>query len=348
MKNSLGELALSRDNHFQLLRLCAAGGVFVSHCFPLAGFGATGKAALLGFISLNVFFIVSGFLITRSFFARSDPVSFIRSRILRIYPALIVAVLFCVFLIGPAFTNQEWSDYFSDPAIYDYLIKNSFLFWPGIPESLPGVFLDSAYRPIVNAPLWSLPYEVWCYTALFVSAMLLGAKKAPRLYFSLVGLVFVFFFGVFALNYSLNTTEYAVWLGKDAYRLGAMFMLGMLFYSLKNHIRISLVYAALIVVAIAVADQINATLYAVVAYAGLGYLVMCFAYAVKGPLLRFNSLGDYSYGIYIFGYPVQQAVEHIAPDLSLPVYFLVSLSITFLCAAFSWHLIEKRALLLKS
>jgi len=345
--NTLSEYSGSRDNNHQLIRFGAATGVFISHCFALAGFGATGKPALIGFISLNVFFIISGFLVTKSFIDRPSHWSYVRARALRIFPALLVAVLFSTYIIGLTFTNLPAWDFFSNIKVHVYALKNFILFIPDIPNQLPGVFLDSKYKPIVNAPLWSLPYEVWCYTLLLIFGWLLKVKTSPKIFYTVAVIAFLYFFGAFTLNYANKTTQYAFILGKDAYRLGAMFLLGVVLYGLREKIKISHIIAIIIVVLIGVSAVVDRWLYAVVSFAGLGYLVLYLAYAIKGPFRHFNRVGDYSYGVYIFGYPIQQGVEQIAPNLSLPVFSIVSFTITLLLAIASWHLIEKRALSLK-
>jgi peptidoglycan/LPS O-acetylase OafA/YrhL len=339
--------AQSRDNNFQLIRFGAATGVFISHCFPLAGFGATGKPALLGYISLNVFFIISGFLVTKSFLDREHYADYVGARILRIFPALIIAVLFSTYVIGLLFTSLSTSAFLADMNVHEYAFKNIVLFLPNIPNYLPGVFLNSEYRPIVNAPLWSLPYEVWCYTGLLLMGFLLKAKVNPKWFYLATLLVFIYFFSTFVLNYANDTSKYAFVLGKEAYRLGAMFMLGILLYAFRDKIKISHLFAILIVVLIVASIFIDRTLSVALAYGGLGYLVLYLAYGIGGLFRLFNRVGDYSYGVYIFGYPIQQATEQVAPNLSLPMFFVVSFSITLLLAVASWHLVEKRALTFK-
>jgi len=344
---ALSKYSISRENNFLLIRLGAAAGVFISHCFPLAGFGASGKPALLGFISLNVFFIISGFLVTKSYMDKDENWSFIKSRILRIYPALIFAVLITTYVIGAWFTNLSAMEFYTNSQVHTYAIKNILLFLPEIPNQLPGVFLDSKYRPIVNAPLWSLPYEVWCYSVLFVFAWVLKARENPKVFLISTTIAFLICYTVFALNYAFGTSDYAFVFGKEAFRLSSMFMLGVLLFCFRSYINISHLTMFLIIVLVCISGLTNRLLLTAISYVGLGYFVLYLAYSIKLPFLNLNKIGDYSYGVYIFGYPIQQAVEQVAPDLSLPIFFLVSFSITLLLAAISWHLIEKRALTLK-
>ena len=100
--DKLSTLSNSRDNNFNLIRAGAALGVFVSHCFPFTGHEFGGKPQLLGYLSLNVFFIISGFLVTKSYFDRGNVFSYLRSRVLRIFPG----------------THWPWSIPFSSLACY--------------------------------------------------------------------------------------------------------------------------------------------------------------------------------------------------------------------------------------
>ena len=324
----------------------AAIGVFVSHCFPLAGFSTGGYPSLLGYISLNVFFILSGFLVTKSLLCPQNINSYVRARVLRIFPALFLAIIYSTFVLGPLFSNLPASEFLANLNVYEYAFKNFILFLPNIPQQLPGVFLDSKYLPIVNAPLWSLPYEAWCYTLLAFIAVALKARRNASYFYIAAGVLFMVFYFVFVVNYSTGTGAFAIIFNKEAYRLSSMFLLGVLFYGLRHKIVISHQTAIGIVFIIGLSSFYRPAFVAIT-YASLGYLLLYFAYAFSGRIRVFNRVGDYSYGIYIFGYPTQQAIEQLIPDLSLFQFFIISFSVTLTLAIASWHLVEKKALKFK-
>lgn len=342
---SLKSFSSSRENNFQLIRLAAATGVFISHTFPLAGHGLGGKAQMLGHISLNIFFILSGFLVCKSCLDRPIRHYFI-SRILRIYPALIVAVLFSVFVIGLGMTSLTAFEYLSSAEVYEYTFKNIVLLAPDIPQVLPGVFLEYRYRPTVNAPLWSLPYEVMCYILLAGLVLLTRAKKQKNLFVFVSVAIFILCYSVYVVNAISKSDQFAFVFGKDFFRLLCMFFLGVCMYLLSHKIPVS--HASMVVLLLIFGLSLVyrpvsiALLYLVCAY-GIFY----FAYVPKGALLKMNSIGDYSYGIYILGYPIQQTVEQLFPDLSLPIYFSVTFLTTLFLSIISWHFIESRALSFK-
>ena len=127
--SSLSNYKDSRDNNFNLLRFVAAFLVLISHSFPLATGSGTSeplKTALgieFGHIAVDVFFITSGFLITGSLIRSKSAYKYIAARALRIYPALLIAVLFTVFILGPLITQVTLAEYFSKQT-FIYFFKN--------------------------------------------------------------------------------------------------------------------------------------------------------------------------------------------------------------------------------
>src|SRR5208283_3958352 len=165
----LADYTSGRKNNLDVIRLAAALMVIFSHSFGLAinwvpkvpfykgidnGLGfLDNNFALLG---LQIFFIVSGFLITKSYMDNRDPVRFLWARFLRIFPALICVILITTFVIGPLFTVHPLVIYLTSGPTYSYL-SNITLY--GYTASLPGVFNNTA----LNVPLWTLKYEFAFY-----------------------------------------------------------------------------------------------------------------------------------------------------------------------------------------
>ena len=169
----LSEYTVGRNNNFNLIRFAAAFMVLFSHSFVLI-FGREGYEPLksiigfsLGDIAVDIFFIISGFLVTASLLLRNNLIAFAWNRFLRIYPALIIAVLFSVFIVGGLFTTLSTIDYLSDSETYKFLIKNTTLVF-GSHIYLFHVFENAPYKNALNAPLWTLPWEVRMYGLLFI------------------------------------------------------------------------------------------------------------------------------------------------------------------------------------
>ncbi len=343
---TLNTFSESRDNNFNLIRFGAALGVFFSHCFPLAGFGYQGKEYLLGFVCLNVFFIVSGYLVTKSYMDCKNIKQFFWSRILRIFPALFLAVLYSTFIIGLLFTTLPLGQYLSNLQVYLYFVKNIALLVPDIPSYLPGVFESNIYNSEVNSPLWSLPYEVFFYIVIGLLAYVSSAKKNIRAFSITISLLLLICYAIFVTNYSTRAADFALPFNKEAYRLASFFLLGVVFYLFRSKIVLSHWIMLSLYVLIGISTFYH-FIFVAVTYCVLVYTIFYLAYIPAGRLRSFNRLGDYSYGIYIFGYPTQQAIS-TAYELPFFIYCVVTFLITLTLAVLSWHWVEKRALSYKN
>lgn len=187
------------DNNFNLIRFLAAFLVLYSHSYPLFGFNFMGPVEQFfgkswGSFAVHIFFITSGFLIMGSFKRNDNTMSFILSRILRIYPGLIVSIFVCVFVFGIINTTVGYKIYLKDQSIWDFLYYNSLLVVGDIRYGLIGVFKNSPYPNAVNGSLWTLPHEVKMYLYLFFSAKtitFLSKKQIKKNFFLNISILFV-------------------------------------------------------------------------------------------------------------------------------------------------------------
>src|SRR4051812_10881455 len=163
----------TRDNNFDAMRLVAALCVVISHSFPLS-YGSAGVQPLfllshgqttLGTVSVYIFFVLSGFLITGSF-ERQPPHQFILARGLRLLPGLAVVLFILTFLIGPILTTIPLAEYFHSGKTYYFFLKNLSL--TGYINELPGVFGTNPLSHKVNGSLWTLMHEARCYLLVFL------------------------------------------------------------------------------------------------------------------------------------------------------------------------------------
>lgn len=343
MENFLSTYASNRDNNFNLIRFIAASLVLYSHSFPLTLGGEHYEpirqiiGTTMGNIAVDIFFIISGFLITRSYFSRNNPIAFAWARVLRIYPAVIVATIFCIFL-GLGFTTWSVIDYINLQTVR-FFIKDTTLFF-GTDYYLPGVFLDNPHKGAVNGSIWTLTYEVWMYTILAVILILVSyISKRIKLFSARIVIGFI---GICAIFLHLLNHFFAV-LPFDFVRLFAMFFVGAAFFLWRDKIRLSS-KLILLLIPLLFSAAINKHLFFVIYCLVLPFLIFYAAYIPSGNIRKFNEIGDYSYGIYIYAYPIQQSVVALIPNVSVTTMMVVSFGITLLLAALSWHLIEKRFL----
>lgn len=164
------EMTDNRDrfNLFDLLRLIAAILVIYGHSYPLLGLIPPDFITRIfpfvdsGAFVVYIFFTISGFLNAKSV-AKNKATVFYINRSLRIFPGLIVALIFAALLIGPLCTTLPLERYVASPQIWKYIASNSVL---SPNYALPGVFGDNLYKTAVNGSLWTLPTEFVLYLIL--------------------------------------------------------------------------------------------------------------------------------------------------------------------------------------
>ena len=332
-------LAQGSDN-FLLLRFLAAAAVIYGHSPSLGGGGPPDLFLRLnwgrysGQIAVDLFFVISGFLVCASWLRRGQLTDFLRARALRIVPAYAVCILMCAFAIGPMFTTLPWREYFSSPQTWDYVLSNLH-FGPRLVWSLPGVFADHPVS-IVNGSIWTLPIEVLMY--LCVAVLGVFGILARRAWLTIV-LAAGFVVAAVWVEPSVSTTiaEYL--------RMAALFALGGLVYVWRARIPNSGV-VLFVLAALAWAARDTAAYAYLFALAETAF-VFWFAYGLGGAQSRlrgFNRVGDYSYGLYLWGFPAQQTVVAIAGTQSAFVNAAAGFVVALLLAIASWHLVEQPAL----
>ena len=144
-------------NAFDAMRVAAALVVLYSHNFPLVGlvepaiFGDS-----VGKLAVAAFFAISGCLVCESWSRDLYVSRFARRRGLRIWPALVAAVMFTTIVVGLLAATDEGSiGYFKNDATWAYLLSNVTLV-AGVAH-LSGVF-ERAPQTIVNGPMWTFRY----------------------------------------------------------------------------------------------------------------------------------------------------------------------------------------------
>lgn len=337
---------LERANLFDVLRFLAATIVIYSHCFPLSGRGddlfASVSGLTAGTFGVSLFFVLSGFLITRSYLNTSSIVSYTQARCLRILPGLAFSLIVTAFVIGPLCTSFELRQYLSSPLTFDFL-ANVFLF--PIHYQLPGVFVGNPLSGAVNGSLWSLPVEFLMYGAVLVLGVL-GILRSPLLVVCVTMVVVALDCVFFSRPQFAHRVELTVLVG-PAVNMAVYFLLGGCFYLYREKIprdwRLA-VSAALIWWFSFKSPQMR-----MAGYCTLPYLFFyCAALPIK-PLRRFARVGDFSYGLYVYAFPVQQAmVQFLGAAQPIERLFGASFVVTLLLAVLSWHIVESPAMKLKS
>ncbi|MCQ4309240.1 acyltransferase [Pseudomonas stutzeri] len=330
----------ARENNFDFLRFFAASLVLLVHSYPLTGRRPDEPIELLtgyengGEFAVAIFFVISGYLITSSWINSSSARSFLIKRALRVFPALMLAVLLSAFVIGPLVTERSMTSYFSSPITWTYL-QNILLVTR---FELPGVFSHNIYPNVVNGSLWTLPLEVLMYLGVLVMG-LVGLLKPRLILLPIAGLAL----GYFWLLERLGIESFFI---TNVFKLGLLYYTGAAIFLYRDALPWRGWIAALFVAALVLTFHTAVGPYVYVI--ALPYLVIYLAYAPIPLLSRFGKYGDFSYGMYIYAFPFQQLTVYLLGH-EIGVFWLTVISLvpTLLLAILSWHLIEAPAMKFK-
>jgi peptidoglycan/LPS O-acetylase OafA/YrhL len=338
MKDAHNHL-IKNKNNFDLLRLIAAAGVLFTHSYELRKIDKeeplvrlTSGQYSFSNIGLAIFFVISGFLVSRSLVGSSSVKVFLYKRFLRIWPALLVNIVLVWLVVGIFFTLLPVAIYLSDPLTIRFLLINISMVKTSL--LLPGAFDGQP----VNISLWTIPLEVRLYVLLALVYVFQFFKR--RNFFVILWiLAFLFLLStMYSFSFIDKIPKQLTW-GPG---LAMYFLTGCLCFLYLEKIRFSfgiwIVSLALWSASVYFLPGVGHLL----DYPFFSFTILCVALGIRP--FRFIKT-DLSYGIYLYAYPVQLMVQTVGGRrLNLIAYLFVVIIITVLLAIASWHLIEKRAL----
>jgi peptidoglycan/LPS O-acetylase OafA/YrhL len=322
---------------FDSFRLILALSVVLVHSsflsYGVAGSQTVRSAPLACFMLslLPLFFSLSGFLVAGSALRLRNTGTFLLFRALRIVPALAVEVAISALILGPLLTSLPLAEYFSKPdflAYFGNIIGH-------VRFALPGVFEGLPVDGVVNGNVWTLRPEFQCYAimALLMLGRVAYSRSLTTLLWSIASVAIVIY------NQVSDDLAPAGYFGPTL--LVYSFVTGVVAFHWRTHIRLNSTLA--LICAISVYFLMLLPKNALFSIPALTYLMIWIG-AQRLPRIS----GDYSYGIYLFSYPIQQTVVSVFPSMrEWWLLFPVGATIAILIAALSWHLIERPALRLK-
>lgn len=343
------------NNNFDLLRLLAAIGVIYTHTITLFNiqphdfmWWLTNKDMELSTLSVRVFFIISGYLIFQSAIRTNNIRDFFLKRFLRLFPGLFISIIITLSVIGPLCTELTLREYFSSSETYSYL-TNIFLFsFLKTPDKLPLVFEHNYFPTTVNGALWTLQFEVLFY--FFTGGLLFIKRKNIISFIIVISLLFllcnaivshIFQFQIYRSFYIMNIIDF-----------GLYFFLGAAVNIYKDKIVWNKVYFILSVIGLFLFWNIGG-IFTIAKYFLLPYVVLYICF-IPSRFFNFSEkYGDYSYGLYIYAFPIQQMLVVKLQGVfsytqqNLIILWLVSMICVLPFALLSWHLVESKALMLK-
>lgn len=349
---------------FDFLRIFLAISVLLTHSFLISeGERHQFSGVPFSFLHASIlpmFFALSGFLIAGSAM-RLKLSDFLLNRGMRIVPALAVDILISALVLGPLLTVVGYAEYFSsrDFAVYFANIIGV------IHYTLPGVFEKNPFPNIVNGSLWTIPFEIGCYVliSVFIISGILR-RKWVALYVCIVlsaliigcyvsGISISDAFGIDILNTERVRNLLHHYFSDNGNKLYVYFMAGTLFYLFRHNIPLNkaCVSVAVLVCGIAafvdMSGYFSSALRSIIFAPFVVYITVAIG-LLEIPKLPLYGRGDYSYGIYLYGYPLQQALVVVFPSLTSPfIHFIWSLVLVTAVAMLSWHIVEKPILKLR-
>ncbi len=336
---------INRSNNLDFLRLLFASLVIVSHSFPLTGQPEiagvfTNDQLSLGSLSVDCFFIMSGYLIFQSLERSKTLLSYLWKRILRLFPALFI-LLIITLLILPFLYNG--ADISKESSYWSYLPNGLSLY--RIQYNVNGVFENNLYPKAINGSLWSLSYEFTLYLILMIIFPFRKNKNIVRIIMIIIFLI-CYILLQFRPSFLSNLFHYIIRDSSIFYKLAAFFFAGSIlsFFNLKTYntlfIRIGITLSIILSLIIGC--------YQIVAPFLLSVLTLQLATLNTPPInMVGKKWGDISYGVYIYGFLLQQILMNYLV-LNPFQLMLISLPATYILASFSWHLVEEKMLRYKN
>ena len=342
---------------FDFLRIFLAVSVLASHSVLVTQgnihFFESAPYTLLYWSVLPLFFALSGFLITGSAM-RLELKDFLLNRGMRIVPALAVDICMAALIIGPIFTTMPLKSYFTSYEFYAYFANITGI----IHYILPGVFESNPFPATVNGSLWTVPFEIGCYVimSLFIFSGVLNRKGVALAVSAAITAYTAFtyspqFHVLDLLGNRLHTLMDHFFAERGNF-LYVYFVAGSMFYLFRYRVPYHPICFAFCITIFAVADFgelafLPELLRQTILMPILVYILV-YCGMLNLPKLPIYRRGDYSYGIYLYGYPFQQGLVSLFPGLTSPIlHFAISLPIVTIVAMFSWHCIEKPILRLR-
>lgn len=332
-----------RQNQFNVLRLLFASLVIVSHA-PELHEGNRHSELLtrvfhtmtFGELAVDGFFLLSGFLITQSWDRQPRWWPFLKKRVLRIYPGFIAASLICAFVLGPWMGASSYASEFSMTRFLRSVVTL------GAPD-IPAVFPERPF-PVANGAMWTIQWEFRCYLAVLAVGCL-RVVSFRRAWTLLTVLVFSLW-TLEQLQVSAMLHSWMSALRPSFWRFNALFLVGGCFYLHRQRLHWSgrgAAVALLMLLPCMFSAQLCEPALALFG----GYLLFFVAHLRVPALQVFNGGTDISYGLYLYGWPMQNLLSTFWPQanvwLLLPFVFAGCVVMAFA----SWYAVEKPFLRLK-
>lgn len=326
---------VKESNHFDLIRIILAVGILLVHS---AGITDTDELRYIlnylnGDVIVKCFFVISGYLVMHSYNKKPGKPFFIK-RILRVFPAYYAAILFTL-LLGTFLTRLSFLDFITSQETLRYVVYNM-CFLNFMQSSLPAVF-DSNPLNAMDGSLWTIKSELILYVS--IPLFIFISRKSESLAYGLtfiISVAWVYYFMYVHVTPASRTMSLQ-FVGMASYFFGGAYFSACT--ARNKSIIITLISSAILYLItkntktgfiLEIPLIISATLYVTL---------------LAPRIVDMRKCGDYSYGLYLYHFPVMQTVINYGlykshPYLSIAITFTISLIFSVL----SWHCLERKCL----
>lgn len=324
----------NKKNNFGFLRLLLATLVIFSHSPELID-GNRSREILsnvfgtisFGDLAVDGFFLISGYLILKSFNNSSTLKSYLIKRCLRIYPAFIAATIISIFIVAPL---SGGFDVLSNIPLQQWCYSFGRAFTLKQPL-VDGVFVNN-HSQYLNGPMWTIKYEFICYLLI---PLIFYLRFFNKNYF-LTALLLIASIAIIFIDFRIASFNLQI------ARFCLLFLSGSCFYLFRDRIKWNLTLTMVCLIGLFFCMGYNKYL----AHLGLsifgGYLLFNFAFNFKHPFI--NSIGsntDISYGVYLYAWPIQSLIIQYYPTIEPYQLNVSTLCVVAPLAYLSYRFIEK-------
>jgi len=333
-------------NNFDVLRIVFAWFVVVSHTYFLNGASisdplgwATNNYLIFSYIGVKGFFVISGYLIFQSLIRSRSLIDYLTKRLLRIFPGLIVAVFLSLVATYFVYPKKNIA-YFLNPDIYTYFLDNIQL--SVLHFNIPGVF-ENMRSKALNGSLWTIRFEFFCYLMLLIFFPFKSKRRTTAILttFLLLSIVALQLFFPDWLHRIYWPIQLDLMVELASFFLMGSFLACLDWEAITN--KQLMLYISLVIILLAVIF----TLDRLILIAPLAFTIIWMGKR-KSSLATWihKTIGDPSYGMYLYAFPLQQFMIYFFKPNTL-ILLISSSVLSLLLGILSWHLVEKKALMLK-
>jgi len=336
---------MNKNNNFDFLRLLFASFVIITHSYPLSGIReydwlsqTTNNQLSFSYIGVKGFFIISGYLIFQSLNRSNNLIDYYWKRSLRLFPGLIVLLVLTV-LLAPFVYDGTIISFIQNKNVWTYIPNNLTLF--RLQNCISGIFENNPYRGAINGSIWTIAYEFTMY--MFLSVLFIWRNNSILVRNILITACFILIPANLLVVDLISDIRFMKLNMGSLLDMGTFFITGSILAALKfeaNKNVNKVLYASLLILIVSVLLNY----FYIVKFVVLPLIVISFG--LKSTIILNKTgkkLGDLSYGIYIYGFPIQQTLMHYFKMDYLEL-MLYALPLSYVFAYLSWHLVEVKAL----